>query len=269
MVNILTGTAFDAPKRLNHREDEVSLEFPSSAGSRRRGLLALKACNWRAASGGGWTNPYITDGLAQQYDGIWNAGGGIHADASTIWKDLVGTNDATLTQYATIAPDCLQIHGRSGYAASYRGDITDEYTIEAVVLCQIPVDNAPRITAESPYPSLYFASRQLAETWVAFYGQSLDTILSRNSLIDRTIRRTYAVTFSDSLVTGYVDGAFYGSLPTVSKPSSVVTATFGNRLSGNRGFNGEYCAFRRYSRALTPDEIAANYAVDKARFGLA
>ena len=48
MVNILTGTPFDPPKRLNHRDDEVALEFPSSAGSRSRGLLALKAQNWRA-----------------------------------------------------------------------------------------------------------------------------------------------------------------------------------------------------------------------------
>ena len=52
MVNILTGTPFDAPKRLNHRDDEGALEFPSSAGSRSRGLLALKACNWRAIGGG-------------------------------------------------------------------------------------------------------------------------------------------------------------------------------------------------------------------------
>ena len=49
MVNILTGTPFDTPKRLNHREDEGALVFPSSVGSRRRGLLALKACNWGAA----------------------------------------------------------------------------------------------------------------------------------------------------------------------------------------------------------------------------
>lgn len=49
MVNILTGTPFDAPNRLNHREDEVALEFPSSTSSRARGLLALRAQNWRAA----------------------------------------------------------------------------------------------------------------------------------------------------------------------------------------------------------------------------
>lgn len=36
MVNILTGTAFDPPKRFNHREDEVALEFPSNVGLRRR-----------------------------------------------------------------------------------------------------------------------------------------------------------------------------------------------------------------------------------------
>lgn len=52
MVNILTGTPFDAQKRLNHREDEGALEFPSSVSPRRRGLLALKACNWRAARKG-------------------------------------------------------------------------------------------------------------------------------------------------------------------------------------------------------------------------
>lgn len=52
MIDILTGTAFDAPKRLNHRDDEGALEFPSSAGPRRRNLLALKACNWRAAKKG-------------------------------------------------------------------------------------------------------------------------------------------------------------------------------------------------------------------------
>lgn len=52
MVNILTGTAFDTPKRLNHREDELTAEFPSSVGSRARGLLALKACNWGAAKKG-------------------------------------------------------------------------------------------------------------------------------------------------------------------------------------------------------------------------
>ena len=55
MIDILTGTAFDAPKRMNHREDELTAEFPSSVSSRRRGLLALKAINW---IGGNMGDPY-------------------------------------------------------------------------------------------------------------------------------------------------------------------------------------------------------------------
>ena len=34
------------------------------------------------------------------------------------------------------------------------------------------------------------------------------------------------------------------------------------------GFVGEIDAVRYYNRSLTPDEIAANYAIDKERFGL-
>lgn len=217
----------------------------------------------------GWTNPYITDGLVQQYDGIWNAGGGIHADTATVWKDIVGTNDATLTQYATIAPDCLQIQGRSGYAASFRGDITESYTIEVVVLCNIPVDNAPRLLAESPYPSLYFGSYAQPNAPLAFYGQGKDASFA-GEFVDRTVRRHYAVTYANNVVTGYVSGAPRSpGLSTSTKPSSVATATLGNRLSGQRGFNGEYCAFRRYNRALTEEEVYANYLIDADRFGAA
>lgn len=49
MIDIITGTAFSAPKRLNHRDDEVALEFPSSVGSRVRNLLALRGMMWSAA----------------------------------------------------------------------------------------------------------------------------------------------------------------------------------------------------------------------------
>lgn len=45
-------SAFATGPRMHHGEDEVALEFPSSAGSRSRGLLALKAQNWIALTNG-------------------------------------------------------------------------------------------------------------------------------------------------------------------------------------------------------------------------
>lgn len=71
MVNILTGTPFDPQKRMNHREDEVALEFPSNVSSRARGLLALKACNWGSAP---MSKPIVgeayieTDGVSSYMD---------------------------------------------------------------------------------------------------------------------------------------------------------------------------------------------------------
>ena len=40
---------------------------------------------------------YIQDGLIAQWDGIDNAGTGVHDPESTVWKDLKGSLDMTLT----------------------------------------------------------------------------------------------------------------------------------------------------------------------------
>lgn len=64
MIDILTGTAFDATERMHHREDEVALEFPSSASSRVRHLNALKAQNWKASGSPEPPIPYpVCDGI--------------------------------------------------------------------------------------------------------------------------------------------------------------------------------------------------------------
>lgn len=47
-------------------------------------------------------NPYLEDNLIAQWDGIWNAGLGIHDANSTIWKDLIGNYDAYLNE-----PTCV------------------------------------------------------------------------------------------------------------------------------------------------------------------
>ena len=39
----------------------------------------------RAAGGGGWVNPYVTDGLVAMWDGEWNAGGGVHDASANEW----------------------------------------------------------------------------------------------------------------------------------------------------------------------------------------
>ena len=52
IVGQIDPSAFRTAPMMHHRLDESTPEFTSSAGSRARGLLALKACNWRAAKKG-------------------------------------------------------------------------------------------------------------------------------------------------------------------------------------------------------------------------
>ena len=52
IIGQIDPSAFASRPRMHHRLDESTPEFPSSAGSRSRGLLALKAMNWRVAKKG-------------------------------------------------------------------------------------------------------------------------------------------------------------------------------------------------------------------------
>lgn len=70
IVGQIDPSAFAAPHRLHHRIAESTPEFPSSVGSRARGLLALKAQNWRAAKKSDQTAYVSTLG---QTDSFWAA----------------------------------------------------------------------------------------------------------------------------------------------------------------------------------------------------
>ena len=57
------------------------------------GSVAARATTYTSAS-------YVQDGLIAQWDGIDNSGTGTHDPNATVWKDLAGHNDLTLTNSA-------------------------------------------------------------------------------------------------------------------------------------------------------------------------
>jgi hypothetical protein len=82
--------------------------------------------------------------------------------------------------------------------------------------------------------------------------------------------RTWAATYDGANVSPYIDGeAAIGT--TTTNNWSYRTGSFG--LSGSSNYSsynfvGNYYCIRLYNRALTAAEVAANYAIDAARFGL-
>ena len=74
---------------------------------------------------------YVQSGLIGQWDGIENAGVGIHSGTTNIWKDLVGDCDLTLTANGSWSDggDALIV---SGYSAAADAPAPEYKTIEIV-----------------------------------------------------------------------------------------------------------------------------------------
>ncbi len=218
--------------------------------------------------GGGWQNPYVTDGLVAMWDGEWNAGGGVHDPNATVWKDLVGAQDMELSQYGSFSADSLVCAG-GGYAAS-RGTVFDDFIYAETVV---------------EYDSL---ERQIGNIviWGEYsdmtrYGNSMDLIIYNDTLIQTGGSAVfYTKNANDKLfliqytrpnssdVFAHANGV---NLTRYSKTDNWATryniGFFGGRQSGY-SYRGKIKRVAMYSRIPTADEIAANYAIDQARFNL-
>lgn len=270
MVNILTGTAFDATERLHHREDELTAQFPSSVSSRRRALNALKAQNWRAVKKSAPTaRDYVQNGLVFQLDSFEAGGFGIALPDGTLpasdWKPLVGVGNVStwnskimvengvITNYAssyvnytanlgrpiTIESYCYRAGGNgwacngNGYSFFGLGDIKYSRSISP---------------SESPAGCAGFYLESNRHVWrIASDGSKI--YISNDD-------GTNQVQFPENAVTGGPN-----------EDRDVSTRT---QYGGGAATTANYLpyAFRVYDRILTPAEMAHNYAVDRARFGL-
>ena len=73
------------------------------------------------------SSSYVQSGLIAQWDGIDNAGTGTHDPNATVWKDLVGNLDMTLTAKGswTFDGNALQVAG--GGAGAQGASATPAY----------------------------------------------------------------------------------------------------------------------------------------------
>ena len=221
--------------------------------------------------------PYVTDGLVGRWDGIENAGAGIHDTSTNRWVDLSGQGGdfLVLSQTASFSDTGLKKNA-TGICATNLLAHTGVLTIEGAV---------------SGMPS---------SGWVdAVYLNEHQTLTMRNETDDNrqfffdynklkwrmkgqpdalTVSVTYAMNGStpEGQQPFYLDGAppqngsIYGSGMYWWAASSTNTW-----IGGRVGFpdGGDYKTFgytvnalRFYNRVLTAGEIAYNSAVDRLRF---
>ena len=202
---------------------------------------------------------YVQDGLIIMLDDIENSGFGTNDANATVWVDLSGNGndvDVDLTQ-ASWEDGFLKV---TGTTCTRDEEITNIVTLEVLF----------RDSLASTHPDnkgSFFVLGERKGPCCLWYGHvaggaSYNTRISSNNAVGRNILASRSYTYDPKAY--YVNGEPMG----LYNPPNELADAVGCKATAVGGEPIEIYHVRAYSRALTADEIAHNYAIDKARFNL-
>lgn len=265
-------------------------------------MIAARQIAFGKAAGKGLSaKSYIQDGLVAMWDGIENAGWGTHDPNATTWKDLI--EGAEIPNTNTWTDRGFYCH--KNYYSLRTATISNsaQTALKAALLARSFTIEYGWIDDGTTYASLDNTgvvspmSNLLGDSYLRFVGCYQNAFKSNPFLStygyywDRQIFATgiqnggYYRFVIDGGTTAYDinvrlyhdDSEVHGLLPTGGQ---TILGTWESRAGrfyndatieffGNRNnITGTLYYCRLYSRALTAGEIAHNYNIDKARFGL-
>jgi hypothetical protein len=200
---------------------------------------------------------YIQDGLVAMWDGIENAGWGVHDSNAIVWKDLVGDGDFPVGSNSFME-DYLRVDEKVDNKIPWNGLLYgDQYTIEVAGFS----DETYKSIATLPGTDIGagfvpYSNWGPSNSYVLHCGAR--TVIANTGPVGTRKCFGIAVNLNDyklySTTSNYVKDGTWIKNETEYKGSIEV--------GGRTNF------IRFYNRALTAEEIAYNYEIDKARFGL-
>ena len=218
---------------------------------------------------GAWTKSgytakdYVQDGLVAMWDGIENAGWGVHDPNATVWKDLIGSKNMTLANGATFDTNSMKAGEKSICYASYEGVLFGSTATLELIFSGIDNDIYETIfTRSDDYFSIYNNSAYNNEAAWTVKGPN-----ERPKLSTAHYKPLVVSWDSSGSKIQYQDGSEVGSSTSLYNGGGTAEWSICGRDSIHKFIGNVYCV-RIYDRVLTADEIAANYAIDKARFDL-
>ena len=200
---------------------------------------------------------YVQDGLVAMWDGIENAGWGVHDPNATVWKDLVGGYDMNVVNGFFDENTFVGIKG--GICSQAQSSVVE--TINTIEMC-FRLSGFYKHYLQylfGPYGSKGFGIAKRYEWCITRQDNSVGSAY----LDEMTVLGTRA--FSGG-VNGrpYLNGVLQDNVPSFSQGTLSSDVCF----VGSLRFNIFIKSIRCYSRALSAAEITDNYAIDKARFNL-
>ena len=239
-------------------------------------MLGARTAAW--AKSGGWINPYVTDGLASMFDSVWNVGGGLSDRTSDRWFDVVSpayiefenfkNHDDAKIEWTDNAVEITYMNGVGHGMTPVLGAF---YNIGSATIEFVARNNGNNnnrnyifdIWSNGTYAmyAIYVGSAKVASNESASEPRCLTNELASFSFV-----------CDGSNILFYRNGEYKGV-----KSNNTFTerdildeyVAIGNRYAfSDFTFLGAISSIRIYSKPLSAEQIAANYAVDKARFGL-
>ena len=234
-------------------------------------MLGARTGAW--AKSGYTAKDYFEDAPTAAWDGIENVGWGVHDANATVWKDLFGGFDLTVNLNAFFSQYGLCSYDNSSVTKgmAYRDEVIPQEKVKTIEICA-------RVDATNKYNP--------RNAWILVLNDVLSInstnlcVILRNAPSEGMMRT--AISSSpmrrDYLPHHYVVTKDIGFLDGKELSSIEYNNIFLNKqcfcLFGRDGTTNYQpgagmiyrCAI--YSRALTAEEIAHNYAIDKARFNL-
>lgn len=209
-----------------------------------------------AAAARGWRNPYVTNGLVAMWDGEWNAGGGVHDASATAWIDLAG--------------DCNIYDSRIIYSANTA--YMSGYPNTSLSLPDLPIFSGARtfcavMRRRTGSVGQYSLAFRDGYNW--YFLNAMRTYGCRDATGKEWNTNTSSLADTQIFSVAVVRNNDECRIMINNVAYTLTTAQAAVAVAPSIGFrNGEWYHVALYSRALTTAEIAANYAIDKERFGL-
>lgn len=199
---------------------------------------------------------YVQDGLIAMWDGIENAGWGVHDDQLTDrWCCLTGSDYDALGN-TLFDNSSLILDGTHQLTTS----ILQNQQLVEIVIDPIDISSAQFVYDNTPIAVVHPCA--FIQGGFVNFGHSKESINA--AIVAEMGKHAYSFDWTENV--GYKDGVSVESY----SPVDYWGLTAGTFIGGaNRlYYNGKIHSIRVYERSLTVAEIASNYAVDKARFGL-
>ena len=216
-----------------------------------------------------WKNPYVTDGLVAMWDGEWNTGGGKHNDTVTAIKDLVGSCDLSIVDMTTIGGNYFMPASISG-VVNLLSSVPLPTTIRAIEMTVTDARGGVNNFGIMTIGQSYRCVCKFAE-WIGC-GSRGNYLMRQQSVNSGIV--VWSINYNNDNnntdVSFCKNGEAVSGATTSWSSVAMDDGTDSDKLVRVRAAYADcrIYSIRLYSRALTADEIARNYAIDKTRFNL-